>query len=687
MRHVLGFPWGVLRSVLLLLGVLCVSQSTGKPYLAQASEVSSEVLRGMASKGPAFSSDPDLWLKLIGHTASEAKALLGRFFPGQADKTIAIRSALLALTPDEITSNAELAQILRLRPNQLKQEDADRLFQLSTASLTRRMSLAQNTASAPETRYAASVRFEQKRLLSRLLGEGASGDSGAVEGVQDFTRHIHVLVDRGVIEPNTALDLVRGIKPDLLRSAEVLDALKVILQASSGAGAESMQATALAAQINTAGAAGVRAIRELKHQFAERVLAEAPVKPLAPPVAPPTRPRQIPVPKPKKPGEPVPMIPAKPLVDPKDIQPEDLYRSDRKLGRFWDEIPIGLRRLMIDSVKDEREELTAQILATCGRVDGATLAHHVVRLQSEIEVIEKQGSNKEALLAIIKKMINERYGQSARYLRIDITKNLPSPQLLSEEVERSVPQLAEEWDAGLIHRTELRNLWQQGEGWIGSQEFAFGFASEIDQIVPGLAQKYQELDRLYRLGQLIQLGQVQTPAQIDAIPKEMLSAGREIVASKFKITRNDQGDLLIELEEVNGIAVGRNAWATAHEARKAAAQMATPNEGALRFLLPPHRRARLDSATNSARAEIRQGVFGPGVVREFRKRIALLLSEGASQQITDQDYHSVADRFFSLRPDFFNDASQAIFHSDFYRDPHNQGRARALLLELGVLFQ
>ena len=100
-----------------------------------------------------------------------------------------------------------------------------------------------------------------------------------------------------------------------------------------------------------------------------------------------------------------------------------------------------------------------------------------------------------------------------------------------------IPELPTSWDAGMVYRTELRHLWQQGEGWIGMKEFAYGHADDLNAISPNLASKYQELDRLYRYGQLAQLKLILAPELIDDIPREEINAGREIVTTDFEMVK------------------------------------------------------------------------------------------------------------------------------------------------------
>ncbi|MBI4404118.1 MAG: hypothetical protein HY537_08155 [Deltaproteobacteria bacterium] len=249
---------------------------------------------------------------------------------------------------------------------------------------------------------------------------------------------------------------------------------------------------------------------------------------------------------------------------------------------------------------------------------------------------------------------------------------------------RTVTELPSNLDAGMVYRTEMRHLWQQGEGWLGMKEFAYDHAGELNAISPELAEKYQELDRLYRYGQLAQLGLMPIADVVDRLPRELISSGREVVTSDFEIVEAADGSKSVAVRSVKGIAVGRNGWAAAHEARKAAAQMATPNEGAYRWLMSSPRRERLNQATNSNRAEIRQGVFGPQVVEAMRERLGILM-HSKQAPLSEQQYLDIVDGIFSMHPGVFQRAMSLLFNSDFQKNSSIRGELRALLDENGVI--
>lgn len=412
------------------------------------------------------------------------------------------------------------------------------------------------------------------------------------------------------------------------------------------------------------------------------VLPEAPPKrtPVEPRPAEPRpsepRRREVPIPAPDEPNR---KIPAKPLEDPKDIQPEDLYSSDSKVEFFWREMPIGLRRLMIEEMRKEKAKLEAHMQARYGGFDPYLLLQTTLSLQAEIETIEV--SHKKPILDIIGRMMEKRYGSTINNLTIRITEELPLPTQIQKTDGRMISELPKSLDDGMVYRTEMRNLWLQGEGWVGMKEFAYLYGPELNAIHPGLAEKYQELDRLYRMTQLAQLDLFPRPEVVDRIPKEMISQGREIVSSDFEVVPGVDGSQSVRVRETKGIAVGRNAWAAAHEARKAASQMVTSSEGAYRWLMPSDRRQKLDEATNSARAEIRQGVFGPAVVQALKKRIDLL----AGKSLDDTHYYQIMDGYFSLPPGIFIHVNKILFDSSFETNGALQREARELLKESGVL--
>ncbi len=410
------------------------------------------------------------------------------------------------------------------------------------------------------------------------------------------------------------------------------------------------------------------------------VLPEAPPVPKKAPVEPqpitprPSEPkrREIPIP-----NEPAPKIPAKPLEDPKDIQPEDLYASDSRVAFFWREMPIGLRRLMIEEMKNEKEKLQTHMRARYGGAEARTLIRATLSLQSEIEAIEVH--HKKEILNIIGEMMEKRYGPAIQSLSIRITNELPRPTE-SKADGRMIPELPKSLDEGMVYRTEMRNLWLQGEGWVGMKEFAYLYAPELNAIQPGLAEKYQELDRLYRIGQLAQIDLIPFAEALEHLPKEAISAGREIVSTDFEIVERD-GASFGKVKNTRGIAVGRNGWAAAHEARKAASQMATSSEGVFRWMMPIERREKLNEATNSARAEIRQGVFGPAVVQSLKKRIDLVVGKS----LEDERYYQIMDGYFSLPPSIFIQVNKLIFDSTFEVNGSLQGEVRKLLKANGVI--
>jgi hypothetical protein len=178
------------------------------------------------------------------------------------------------------------------------------------------------------------------------------------------------------------------------------------------------------------------------------------------------------------------------------------------------------------------------------------------------------------------------------------------------------------------------------------KEFAFSYADELNVIHPGLAEKYQELDRLYRIGQMAQLDLVPTAEIFDLLSPEdraRINNGREIVRTDFEIIDGVDGTPSVRWKDVSAVAAGKNGWAAAHEARKAASHMVTPSEGVYRWMMSDARREKLDEATNSARAEIRQGVFGPAVVQALKKRIDLILKKS----LDDEQYYQIMDGYLS----------------------------------------
>lgn len=393
----------------------------------------------------------------------------------------------------------------------------------------------------------------------------------------------------------------------------------------------------------------------------------------------------IPAPEPNEPGR---TIPEKPVHDPKDIQPEDLYSADPKVAPFWSQMPLGLRRVMVEGLRKERSELESHMRSKYGNTRPQTLMQAVVKLQNEIEDIES--SHKPEILSVIRKMIEARYGELASGLRVGISTEMPDRAENAEIAHKGnqIPELPRNLDEGMVYRTEMRHLWQQGEGWPGMKEFAYDHAADLNKISPGLAEKYQELDRLYRFGQLAQLGLIKVAEEVDALPRETISAGREIVTTDFEMVESPDGSHSIGVKDVKGVAVGRNGWATAHEARKAASQMATPNEGAFRWMLSTERRQNLNDATNSNRAEIRQGVFGPQVVQTMRSRLYKILPASSALKgsaLKEEDYLDAVDGIFSMHPGAFKNLMELLFRSDFDTNEAARDEARSVLQANGVI--
>ncbi len=412
----------------------------------------------------------------------------------------------------------------------------------------------------------------------------------------------------------------------------------------------------------------------------------APVKPARPlpakPVEPERRPsrREVPIPRPdEKPH----FVPDRPLFDPKDLNPEDLYSGDAHLKGLWNDLPLGMKRVMVEGLREEKAQLTRHLEEKYGTHDPNQVQSIMLNLMRDIETIESQHRPK--ILGVIRDMIQERYGDAVTGLKIGITADSPSRVSPTATGESKIPGLPHSFNDPMIYRTEVRNLWQQGEGWIGMKEFSYGKGKELDAISPGLSEKYQELDRLNRWGQIFVLAQIPDSQFVSSLPQDAFSAGRDIVTTQFELVDRPDGKVdRVKKGGLTGVATGRNGWAAAHEARKAAAQMATPAEGALRWMMSPEQKKSLDEATNSQIAELRQGVYGPAVVVALRKRLATLHSGGQTNSMSDEDYHFAADGVFSLPPDAFKYGMTLLFDSSFEKDAAKQEEAKQFLKQYGV---
>src|SRR5665213_500089 len=132
---------------------------------------------------------------------------------------------------------------------------------------------------------------------------------------------------------------------------------------------------------------------------------------------------------------------------------------------------MGLKRIMVEEMQTEREKLERYIREKYGASDPHTLIRATLSLQKEIEAIES--AHKKEILSVIGEMIEKRFGNQIESLSIRITDDYPRPSQVKNSDQREIPELPRSWDSGMIFRTELRNLWQQGEGWLGMKEFSY----------------------------------------------------------------------------------------------------------------------------------------------------------------------------------------------------------------------
>ena len=164
---------------------------------------------------------------------------------------------------------------------------------------------------------------------------------------------------------------------------------------------------------------------------------------------------------------------------------------------------MGMKRVMVKGLREEKAQLSQHLDQKYGTHDPNQVQPIMLNLRRDIEAIESQ--HKPEILGVIRDMIQERYGEAVTGLKIGLTSEAPSRVAPTTTGKNTIPGLPGSLDKPMIYRTEVRNLWQQGEGWIGMKEFGYGKAQELNAISPGLAEKYQELDKLNRWGQIFVL--------------------------------------------------------------------------------------------------------------------------------------------------------------------------------------
>jgi len=394
--------------------------------------------------------------------------------------------------------------------------------------------------------------------------------------------------------------------------------------------------------------------------------------------------------------------PIKPTEDPKDMIPIDLYRQDPNFNNIFRQyFPPGFIA-MIENVATQE----AQTFAT---LQTQRLFAQVPALMTELKGIEAQ--HREAIKEIVRKMVADFYGDEiAEHMNLKLSEGIPPrptdhPYHMTDyfkfdsSVHREHDRINEQSPMDerrfqdIIFRRELYNLAAQAHGWDGMSAFFNLYGPELDQVSPGLAQKYRDLHNAFRYGQYTGLRLIGPVIPETALfnPHSQLrnqhdgiTYGREIVQVEMSKGTDEAGDPYIQIDEVNGVASGFNGWALAHEAMKAGFQMATALEATRRAGLTDLERYRLDFATNSPAAEIRQGIYGPTFDRHLRKTLAILKYPQKKVQLESKIYLRAVENLFILNHAAFSDFVQTISRADFFENVAQQNRLRTMLQEQGV---
>jgi hypothetical protein len=408
-------------------------------------------------------------------------------------------------------------------------------------------------------------------------------------------------------------------------------------------------------------------------------------EPLETPVLPDLRPsrREIdpePSPSPRRKSAPRPMPdrPLLPTVDPKDIIPLDLYHADKVSSQALRRMPADLLD-HLEAAKDREMTALKSELFPNRTVSLAALAQKTQQLLSEIEIIE--GNHREALNNIIKEMVEDNYGSEVKQqLKIQITKEFPARQESSEGDQlKDSPMLTAQ-----VFRREVYNSLSQAAGWSGMVQFYKSHADQINAISPGLADKYETLHKLFRLSSHEMLSMLPSLDFLNSIPRSQLSHGREIVNATPEEFVDESGEKRVAVK-VTGVAVGANAWATAHEANKAGFEMATALESVSRMPLTPAERDFVNDRSNSSVAEIRQGIYGVAMDKILRRSLAFLLNQNTTTGMANTDYLTCVERIFSQIPTAtFEKLVVGLLSEKIFTDVAMQRETSAILGEFGI---
>lgn len=380
-----------------------------------------------------------------------------------------------------------------------------------------------------------------------------------------------------------------------------------------------------------------------------------PEKPITRPDFDPEHAPQPPVTTPRRAPNPLPDRPLSPTFDPKDIIPVDLYEHDGEMKNFWANLPHQVREIFIQESNDNFSQLSDDFQKQYGvKPDLRQIAINIARASQALEPLERK--HKSDLEKQVRVISEDRFGTAAtKVLKTSISDQMPSrtPRANDQEPSHLIPgqhSIAPDIDHGLMdffsRRREFYNLLAQAEGWSGMREFIAKGKPKFDSIDKNLAGLYAELDLNWRLAIQMQLKHVPNVQMLQGDEmREQITNGREIVCVNCKQVKDDLGRYQIEIANITGVAVGRNGWALAHEAFKAAFQIETALEATQRAPLNSRERQILDDRSNSNVAEIRQGIYGEVLRSHMQKFISQLINSQSTHS-----YFVIVERVFSLLP-------------------------------------
>jgi hypothetical protein len=365
----------------------------------------------------------------------------------------------------------------------------------------------------------------------------------------------------------------------------------------------------------------------------------------------------------------MPERPLRPTVDPKDLVPPELYSRDLLFGETLDKFPEGFIDRLDAAAWRELEEIERSF-GWKKPVTLEALAQRISKLNQQIETVE--GRRKPELLSIIKEMVADNYSRDVvENLKVDIAEQLPD-----RTDSKAGNSLSGNHLLGYhVYRRELYNSLSQAAGWNGMMQFIHTYRDRLNAIEPGLADKYQELHNAYRYATVLSLRAIHDPEILrDPQLRESISHGREIVlAEPEKYWDEVTGEEQIGLKSVTGVAVGINAWATAHEANKAGFEMQTALEATQRMPLTDAERDYINDRTNSNLAEIRQGIYGIAIDKMLRRSLGFLAYRQPDINLSHSDYLLVVERLFSqLPPSQFQMFFDGVLSQDFFVNEHTQ---------------